>query len=295
VTKRRPILLLTLLLLAAAALGFYYVIRPHESTYQHRTVRSWLIWRRTEHGDYDVEVREKAEAALRHLGTNAIPPLLQMLRLETNSAFRLKCRAVCDKISFVKGPLLAQDENDLAQIGLHMLGDAVTNAIPELIGMCRQTNSTRLQYNAYHALDTIAPNPDSTAFLREGLTNSDVTIRRIAYDHFTRPNQPERLSILIEQLKDASPSVRNDAAYALRLMRGAAKPAVPFLVPLAGVISNQYSSGAYWYNPAGEALHAIDPETAAKVLPPPFDSSSPPVIRSEAPNPREQKPASPSQ
>jgi HEAT repeats len=295
VTKR-PAILLFILLLAGAALGFYYVIHPHEPTYKGRTARSWLIWCYYTHNwEDDTQVYEKTEAALRHLGTNAIPPLLQLLRAENNSTFRLRCRALWHKVSFVKGPLLAEEENDLARNGFLMLGDAATNAVTELIKICRQTNSTRLQYDAYEVLNTITSTPESTALLREALTNSHDTIRVLAYEYFTRTNQPERLQLLIEGLNDPSRRVQRFATFQLQSMKEVAKPAVPFLVPLAGVISNNYRSDAYSYNPAAAALHDIDPETAAKVLPPPFDWSSPPAFRGEVTNPREQKPASPSQ
>jgi HEAT repeats len=271
VTKRRTILLYTLLLLTAASLGYYYGLYSHEPTYEGRTCRGWLIFNYTG-GDKN----DEAPQAIRELGTNAIPTLLTMLRAETNSAFLLQCRALCDKIDFFKGPLLAWEENLLAARGFGCLGSEATNAIPDLIAMYRQTNSPRLQAEALSVLSGITPTQQSTALMKEALTSSNVDLRLTAYLHFAERNQDNATPLLITALSDPSRQVQSMAAYQLQRFGTNAITAVPALLPLVATITNK---NGYFDNFAAKALRTIDPETAAKVLPPKFTPPIPPPFQ----------------
>jgi hypothetical protein len=261
VTKRRTIFLSTLLLLATAALGFYFVIRPHEPTYEGRTCRDWLLLAYRNH-DREID----AHQAIQELGTNAIPTLLEMLRAETDTS-----------------QVMDWNENLLVERAFAWLGADATNAIPDLIAMYRPNNSPMRQKEALSVLSRITQTRQSTALMQEALTNSRAALREIAYVHFADRDKAAAIPLLITALSDRSENIQAMAAYRLQQFGTNAIAAVPALLPLAATITNKNENG-YSDNFAAAALRTIDPETAAKVLPPKFIPPAPSFLPSGAPN-----------
>src|SRR6266404_3419550 len=82
----RRAVVVALLGIFVVALGFF-LFRPSEPSYHWRSLESWL-------GDFRLvggPGHEKAKAAVRQMGTNAIPKLIEMLRAE-DLPWKLKIR-----------------------------------------------------------------------------------------------------------------------------------------------------------------------------------------------------------
>ncbi|MDB6112122.1 MAG: hypothetical protein JWR69_3872 [Pedosphaera sp.] len=253
-----PLLVLAVALTVAVV---NYVKYRHEPEYHGKQLSVWLTegaiaW--SEGGD---EATGPAKEAVRHMGTNALPALLRMVRA-ANSPFTLKWQALANKTRFIPSPNLAENENSLAWQGFKWVGADATNAIPALIDIYHQNLSPTSQHAAFGILLEIAPKPELTALVKEAFTNRYDVVRMHAMWELTPTNQPEiSVPILITCLSDPSRRVQTLAASKLRQFGTNALSAVPALVPLA--VRGTTNS---FYNSARVALLHIDPATAAKVL-----------------------------
>src|SRR5271165_6385675 len=82
-----------LVLLALGCFSTFIVSRPTEPAYQGKALRYWLKGYRVAAEEWNESTPQKADEAVRHLGTNAIPTLLTMLRAR-DSASDVKLNAL---------------------------------------------------------------------------------------------------------------------------------------------------------------------------------------------------------
>lgn len=84
-----------------------------------------------------IECRE----AIRSIGTNALPVLLQILRTE-DSALKKRVMDLVERQDYVRIPIQSADGQKLkAEAGFYLLGDLASNAVPELIDICQHWSS----------------------------------------------------------------------------------------------------------------------------------------------------------
>jgi len=202
----------------------------------------------------------QADEAVREIGTNAIPMLLQMLCAK-DSPLVVKLLAVAGKQHLIKirhPP--AGNRNIQAYDAFKQLGTQAGVAVPALIEISRQKISAESRAETALVLGEIGPAASNAMpVLIAGAGDPsdyvrDFTVRALGQIHA----QPEVVvPVLINSLQDANTYVRTGAAISLAQYRNAAWPAVPALVTLV----NQ-AQGDLRYA-AAEALVAIDPLKAA--------------------------------
>ena len=250
-------------LLSLAALGLVWLLLPareSEPVYQGKPLRYWLALYTSGSGDV-IEHAAQADEAIRHIGTNAIPTLLEMLQ-EKDSFLKLKWMALLEKQHFIQPPQPAYVHNHQAALAFYRLAATASDAVPTLVQIYRGKISGGSQYATLDALGGIGPpaGPAATPVLLDALTNSANDSHLLALFAIRRIHgQPEvLLPVLINELKDSDVYVRLNAVEALAAYRLASKPAVPALVAL---LNDPNSSVRVQ---ATNALKAIDPESAAK-------------------------------
>ncbi len=267
VRKRKSVTLVIMLAVVITGLCIY-LSRSREPGYQGKSLSQWLRQSaRSEENDIGGAGTVSGKAAVRQIGTNAIPSLLAMLKRKS-SPFALKMIALAQRHELPRSifaPNVAEDENYLAQRGFHYLGADASNAAPELVRIYHQNISETSQNCALESLFFVSP-PQSHALLNEALTNRFESVRLTALFHLTPTNQPDvAVPILVKGLSDPSSLVEQMSAFRLRKFGTNALPAVPALVRLAT------ASSALGFNfgpalAANRTLCLLDPQTAAKVL-----------------------------
>ena len=125
---KRSIMLAAFLILGALGLA-WLLLQPGEPVYEGRPLGYWL-----EAYNYvvvDRPGREQADEAVRHVGTNAIPTLLRLLRAN-DSDLKYKINEWASKQRVIKVKrIYARDENSEAFIGFRILGPEAKVAVPK--------------------------------------------------------------------------------------------------------------------------------------------------------------------
>ena len=256
--KRRILIAFLFVAFLAALIWFFLPARESEPVYEGRPLREWLA---VYFGPGPDTSTAQADDAIRHLGTNAIPILLEMLQ-ETNSPLKLKWIALMGKQHLFKPPQEARVRNAEAARAFQALGPDASNAVPGLVRIYREDHSPESQIYILMALGSIAPAvlPAATPVLLDGLTNSDVRLSRTAAMAIGGAHgQPDVfVPALINGLKGPLQS-RGIAAWSLGEYGPQAKSAVPALVDLS-----KNDPALSVRTQAANALKKIDPEAAAK-------------------------------
>lgn len=257
--KRR--ILFTLLSLAALGVLVWVFLsarQPPEPVYQGKPLRYWLAFITPVGGP----LGNQTDEAVRQIGTNAIPTLLEMLQAN-DSPLKLKWMALLQKQHFIHPPQPAWRPNREAAMAFEVLGATASNAVPALVQIYRRKISTFSQLEILEALGDIGPSasPAATSVLLDALTNSDAFLRLYAVMAINKIHSEPEVFVpaLINALKDSDGHVRYRAAEALTAYGPVAKTAVPALVGLS-----KSDPDLSVRTHAADALKEIDPEAAAR-------------------------------
>ena len=279
--------------LALASLAIYFLF-PGEPLYHGKRLNAWVADLHPRVG----EARQlEAELALRAIGTNAVPYLLELLQhreprlLRELRGFSQRTKTFLRMDSNLQLPWVAAVERDLQlSAAFAALGPAAGPAFPALTNLLLRPETTSVSASALarigpeafgpltHALESplaevraaaagaLGTMPGDLATiipaLQKALTDSDKFVRINAVISFglIAETKPEAvLDDLIRGLRDSSPSVKIFAADFLARLGGDARCAVPELVNMAEGLDRLASGKAV------SALKQIDPETAAKL------------------------------
>ena len=248
-------------LLSIAALGvvvwIFLSARESEPVYQGKPLRYWLTL--YTHGYSPSNPGDQADRAVREIGTNAIPTLLEMLQ-EKDSPLKLKWRALLEKQDFIQPPQRASSRNYQAGMAFRTLGAIGSNAVPALAQIYRRKISFDSQDGALMALGGNGPAalPVAAPVLLDAVTNSDNALRLRAVTTIGEVHgQPEVfVPALIHALKDSNGVVMIYAVRALIAYGPDAKPAVPAVAAFLN------DPGSSVHREAANALKAIDPVAA---------------------------------
>jgi HEAT repeats len=272
---RKGIVILIVLAVAAAGFWFIYFLRPREPVYQGKRLTAWLEQYDTSYmaGQGGGDVGQQAEAAIRNIGTNALPLCLQLVKTK-ESPIKVKL------LTLVPGPWLdgfhvpglAEYRNEInrrREVGAHgffVLGKQAKAAVPALIGlMSDKDHETRSV--AVRTLGGLGPAASGAVpELIEYLKDPDDTIRAEAAESLGVIHQePERvvpllMGMLLEKPRPGLPHwfVTFSAIGSLGSFGVQARPAVPLLVGLLSDPDPGIGSAAT------NALRQIDPEALAK-------------------------------
>lgn len=224
--KTKTIILATLAIIVLTLLT-WRISRPAEPTYQGRKLSSWL-------GDYnpisysDPELkRPAADAAIRHIGTNAIPTYLRILR-ETDSPLKLKfywglklrLKRLLQKQSLIEvdynPPAIKQHEVVLA---FRQLKNRPESAIPFLIEIYDRNLSDSSKSSTAIILGLYGSKAKAAIpSLLQGATNADTYVRASAIEALSDINKDPFLvmPILLKSRRDPDTRVSDAAKYAIQ-------------------------------------------------------------------------------
>ena len=221
--RKRVQIALALLLVAALGMVCWQVLGLREPVYQAKRLSLWLQGYNPD-GD-----SPEVDEALRTMGTNAIPVLLENLQAKDSV---LKVHLAAFGLHYTP----AETRHLRAQKGLSALGAEASNAVPALIEIYQQNFASSAREAAANTLVEIGPAAKMAIpvlIKSAASTNSDVrafalyTLGRMALESETV------VPVLIKGLHDPDREVRFNAAFgleALAFMGGDAKPAIPALV-----------------------------------------------------------------
>jgi len=284
--------------LSAGALGLaglaIYFLFPGEPVYHGKRLNAWVADLHPRAG----EARQaEAELALRAIGTNAVPYLLELLRhreprlLRELRGFSQRTKTFLRMDSELELPWVAAVERDLQlSAAFAALGPCAKPAFPTLTILLLRPETASVSASALarigpeafrpltHALESplaevraaaagalgTMPGDPATILpaLRKALADSDKFVRInavISLGQIAETRPEAVLDDLIRGLRDSSPSVKIFAADFLARLGKDARSAVPELVNMAEGLDRLASGKAV------SALKQIDPEAAAKL------------------------------
>ncbi len=259
--KKKRISFVVLVLSVLSFLA-WEVFRGREPVYQGKTLTEWLEVYNT--GGQTETNYAKTREAVEHVGTNAIPTLLRMLR-KTDSRLKMKWyEFVYWQRVFKIKVIYASWRNQEAAMGFRILGGRARAAVPGLIKIYEENISPTSASYAAEALGAIGRDAKAAVPSLLSVLNS-----------VKDPNDPRRAAsvkalgeigeepaqvvpVLIGCLRDSNTWVQTWALGALESFGPAAKSAVPKLNELL----DDSSIGTRFA--ARRALWKIDPEAAAK-------------------------------
>jgi hypothetical protein len=226
----------------ALALGFgasicvlgCWVFAHREPVYQGKGVSEWLEGYRLEVGTPPLERPEwqRADRAIRHLGTKAIPTLLRSLRAR-DEPWELPLVRFANKLPFVRiHYVYAAERNYSAAMAFGCLRTVASNSVPALVNIYMENRSEVSQVDVVIALGEIGPAAaKAVPCLLEAATNSDFNIRCNALTALGEIHaRPELVvPVLVKALHSPDDFSRGQAAEALGAFKADGMPAVPAL------------------------------------------------------------------
>ena len=241
-------------------------MREREPVYAGKSLRAWL--REARHSPRSVA----AERAVRRIGTNAIPTLLEMLcekdSSEPNKLESLWLRYISSHTSlptWFRFPgwywVLYENREALATRGFTILGADAQQAVPALMQIYERNISPSSRLETGLSLIAIGPagRVATPLFLRDA-SSSNRVVRRVAVETLPHVKSEPKLivPVLVNSLKDTDDEVRFTAAIGIAWFGDDARQAVPAMLPLLN------DSNSAVREAVSVTLEFIDPEAAAK-------------------------------
>ena len=249
--------------IGVAAVMIYCVTDPAEPIYEGRPLSYWLIKGFIPgEGNYDTD-HQKAQAAMAHYGTNAVPTLLRMLRAN-DSAFKLKVIDVAGKLRLIRQrPMPAATRNLAAGEAFRELRSSGKYFVPELARIFTEKISRESQAGVLSALYCIGPDAQAaTPALIRWLTNADDGIRNRTIQTLgcIRPAPEVAVPALTNSVNDSFLCARLSALNVLAGYGAGARPALPVLTNALNDPSSHIRRAA------DAAIKEIDGATYARLL-----------------------------
>lgn len=247
----------------AAVLGglAWWVSRPRaaDPVYKGKALSYWMKGYVTAYRGEDGKGRAGADEAVRSVGTNAIPLLLQMLRAKDIPGQARICWELRNQKTFKFYPLSAEDLHAEAQYAFAALGSKGKSAVPQLMQICEENKSSRL--TAVLCLTHIGPDADEAVpLLVEVAGDTNFIPRLLALGALgaihTRPEMV--VPLLSNLLTNSSTPSELHAAWALQKYGPSAKSAVPALMQAV------HGPNALVRGAAKDALTVVEPGWSVK-------------------------------
>jgi hypothetical protein len=253
--KKRRILIAALLVVILGGFA-WWLLRPSEPSYNGKSLSAWLEGYGPPYtGSHD------ADEAVHHIGTNAIPTLLRMLRA-SDSPLKAKCIDLLDRQHLVKITITpAWEKGFEAFSAFKALGPEAANAVPDLIGIYDAKICQDSQVMTAVSIGAIGPSAEpAIPSLLSGLKSTNDTIRwNTAWALGKIHGEPDLVvPELVKLFHDSDGMVRTSAAEAVGQFGSNAVAAVPDLI---GMLDDGYERTRFM---ATNALKQIDPEAVAK-------------------------------
>jgi hypothetical protein len=211
--------------IAALALGLWMTWPAPGPSYDGLSLSKWLqieLWARD-------EAQAEAQAAIRHIGTNAIPILLDWIRYEPNPiCAKLESYATLLPDTLRDSSALRWLLDDrrlsrsaLASTGFQALGEIAASAVPELADIAANTNGSLASEQAIQALPFLGPRaiPPLLRMAKEKRhpRRDDIiqALKNVLEDNY---EQKEALQYLIGCAHDTDVDIAKVTCHALVLM-----------------------------------------------------------------------------
>jgi tetratricopeptide (TPR) repeat protein len=157
---KKTLIVMVLLLIAAIGGVICMALPPKEPSYNGQPLSYWLA-RCEEAGPISADTKDpkalECREAIRHIGTNAIPFLMRMLRAK-DSALKLELRDLVERQDYIHFRFSeAADQNYKAANGFYCLDDLATNSVPALIDVYNKASSPSSKHSADYALMAMYP------------------------------------------------------------------------------------------------------------------------------------------
>ncbi len=279
--RKRVHIALGVLLIILAGVSAWLGLREREPVYQGKPLSFWLESLRQTAGNQE-EV-DRAKQAIRHIGTNALPVVIERLRAHDTPLKQLIMKWA-QKQAFVHFHFNSADERRPEAIwGYEALGPLASAQVPSLSATLTNDPSPRVRIAAAWALGYIGPEARMAApALFRATQDKDYHVHGPAFAALgkIRPNPQLTIPLLVAGLDDPHWTVRANAAGALGRYGQEAKAAVPVLLRMlatntAAVFEHDTNVFAVYAinegdvagvekDAIGSALKAIDREAAAK-------------------------------
>jgi hypothetical protein len=268
--KRRHFVLV-LLLAGILALLFGRRPIPREPSFEGRTLTSWLdhhVASSAAIPPYDSPGWKKADEALRAIGTNAIPTLLEMLRAKDPPRLVLKWSRWAEQFRWMRikrrSPVARHEE---AKYAFQVLNTNAVGAVPGLIEIYQQNLSPSSQSSAAQSLGHIGRAAQAALpTLIQDFTHTNQDTRFYAVSAVARIGGEPAVVIpaLTSVLNDSYVNVRWNAVSGLNSFGSRARSAVPEILKMLNDPGMAGSSGIT--QQVADALWQIAPEKIGKPL-----------------------------
>jgi HEAT repeat protein len=252
---RNTLLRVRIAILPLAVTAFVLVALWHsaEPSYQGQSLSRWLDQYHSARGTGTPSV--EAEESIRQIGTNALPPLIRMIRARDSSlketAMKWSSKQQFIKFSFTP----ASRRRYQAQAGYQVLAAEAKAQVPQLITILTNDSSAQVRQCTASALGFIGEDAKSAAAaLLVTAKDQDKQVRNSSLWALSRIHADPELVVpgLIEALDDSFSVARENAAIGLRRYGEVATSAIPALVRTIPV-----------NRAARSALLQIDPKAAS--------------------------------
>ena len=214
-----------LFLLGVLSVGVAHRVVPaRESVYQDKPLSAWL----EDLNSTALYTQDTAKAAIRQMGTNAVPALVQILQSK-DPRLKLLLMKLAAKQSVVRFHFRTAEERHLMAIkGCRALGPLAQPAIPALIGFLNHAGTAN---EAAYSLVVI----DEGIFpLTRAVTNEiyDVNVRSAVVARLASGQYDEKtvVTVLLRALQDKNPEISSQAARSLGALNKEPDLAVPALI-----------------------------------------------------------------
>ena len=206
-------------LCVVVALGaFIYWPEPKEPEYEGRKLSDWC-----EAASFFDET--KSAAAIRHIGTNALPFLMQWIKYRPSIFVKWECK-VTDRLGYHK-PTEQMGSRCMrsfyAQNGFKELGSLASPAVPELTKLLFEPKESAPGYSAAHVLVSLAESEVVTMpKIYEALANENANIRLRAVQALANvhKNRDPAVKAVTSVLDDPEPEIRRWATNTLKVLKG---------------------------------------------------------------------------
>jgi hypothetical protein len=261
--RKRYRIALAILLVAVVGVVGWMTFSFREPMYRGKGLSKWLEGYAAQPSSVPPVERpewQQADRAVRHLGTNAIPTLLRVLRAK-DAPWKLTLLRLAAMQGLIRIPYRtsAPELNVLGAMAFASLRGTASNSVPALVQIYKENRSKESRNAVVIALSNIGPAAGrAVPCLLDAAVDSDYSIRFNALIALGEIHaQPELVvPVLVTALRNRDES-RVAAEAALGDFGAAAKAAVPSLVEL---LNDELPPRNF----AAEALKRIDSEAAAQ-------------------------------
>jgi hypothetical protein len=247
------------LAIAGVIWWLFWGLSDSEPVYKGKRLSYWLQGYNAQLRHLAGPQRKDTEEAIRQIGTNGIPTMLKMLQAK-DSWLKTKWITLVRKQHFVKADVInATDKNYSASSALLLLGDAASNAVPDLIEIYDKNISHFSKTETCGVLGQLGPLArQAIPSLIRNMTNDDFYVRQDAGLALDRIHLEPKLVVpaMIAALHDPAPNLVGNAVVTLGDYGPDAKAAIPALLELSK------TSDAGLKEQIKTALRSIDRETA---------------------------------